>query len=109
MKKTTKIALLIPFTLLLVLLFGPAIGKRCLRALTPTSTLTTWQAEVERLDKIFPREPVNEAERLELLRSLGQRGIMPDRGIVEEIDHKTTLYTMSVRIGWAWQELFGLR
>jgi hypothetical protein len=109
MKKSTKIALFIPFTFLLVLLFGPAIGKRCLRALTPTSTLTTWQAEVERLDRIFPREPSNEAKRLELLGKLRLRGIRLDEGIIEEIDHHFTPYTIAVRIGWSWQELFGLR
>lgn len=94
---------------LVLVLFGPAIGKSCLHVLTPAATLTAWQTEVERLDRIFPREAINEAKRLELLRKLRQRGIRLDEGPIEEIDHKTTLYTMSVRIGWQWQELLGWR
>ena len=80
-------------------------GKSCLHALTPASTLTAWQSEAERLDRIFPRDSTNEAKRLELLR---KRGIRIDEGIVEEIDHHVIPYTIAVRIGWQWQELFGL-
>ena len=96
-------------SLALLGLFGPAIGKHCLHAFTPASTLTAWQAEVDRLDHVFPREPSNEAKRLELLRKLRQRGIRLDEGIIEEIDQHFTPYTIAVRIGWSWKELFGLR
>ena len=93
----------------LFVIFGPMMGKSCLHALTPASTLTAWQGEAERLDRIFPRDSMNEAKRLELLRKLRQRGIRIDEGIVEEIDHHITPYTIAVKIGWQWQELFGLR
>jgi hypothetical protein len=89
--------------------FGPAISKQGLCALTPASTLAAWQSEVERLDHVFPREPANEARRLELLRKLRQRGIRLDDGVIEEIDHHITPYTIAVKIGWAWQELLGQR
>jgi hypothetical protein len=90
----------------LLALFGPAIGKAGLQAMTSESTLTAWRAEVDRLDHIFPRESANEAKRLELLSKLRQRGIRLDEGIIEEIDHHFTPYTIAVRIGWSWQELF---
>ncbi|MBE7497276.1 MAG: hypothetical protein HS117_20225 [Verrucomicrobiaceae bacterium] len=100
---------LILIAFLLLALFGPAIGKSCLHALTPHATLTAWRAEVKRLDSLFPREPVNEARRLELLRKLRRRGIRLDEGIIEEIDHHITPCTIAVKIGWQWQELFGWR
>jgi hypothetical protein len=93
----------------LLALFGPAIGKAGLHAMTSESTLTAWRTEVDRLDQIFPREPANEAKHLELLGKLRQRGIRLDEGIIEEIDHHFAPYTIAVRIGWSWQELFGLR
>lgn len=109
MKAIAKKMVLVIVGLLLAAGFGPAIGKQGLYVLTPASTLTAWQSEVERLDRLFPREPTNEAKRYELLRKLRQRGIRFDEGLIEEIDHHITPYTIAVKIGWQWQELFGLR
>lgn len=107
MKATAKKTVLVTVGLLLVAGFGPAISKQGLCALTPSSTLTAWQSEVERLDHLFPREPSIVAQRLELLRKLRQRGIRLDDGVIEEIDHHITPYTIAVKIGCAWQELLG--
>jgi hypothetical protein len=102
----TKMVLVI-VGLLLVAGFGPAVGKQGLYALTPASELTVWRSEAERLDRLFPREPANEAKRLELLCKLRQRAIRLDEGVIEEIDHQITPYTIAVKIGYEWQELAG--
>ena len=109
MKAISKKLVLVIVGLLLVAGFGPAIGKQGFYVLTPTSTLTAWRREVERLDRLSPREPANEAKRFELICKLRQRGIRLDEGEIEEIDHQITPYTIAVKIGWLWQELFGLR
>ncbi|MFM2169761.1 MAG: hypothetical protein RIS79_4132, partial [Verrucomicrobiota bacterium] len=34
-------------------------------------------------------------------------GIRLDEGVIEEIDHHITPYTIAVKIGYEWQELAG--